>query len=162
MEKYVFVNIAKYYLCLEGRSKTAFSCTASVLGKHLLGATKAHTQEHYLNCGFSGICLKPKMTPFFEKGVFGDGWNSAFYYVWFWKAVLCWKHNLFVDAAFAANKVYVEKNRRFVKHSGLFLNMAKRCFCLGFFVTCLVCGDWLCDVCLFLFQWFCGLLLSVW
>ena len=37
------------------------------------------------------------------------------------------------NTAFQKQKRYVEKNRKFMKNSGLFLNMAKWCFWVCFF-----------------------------
>ena len=49
------------------------------------------------------------------------------------------------NTAVAMQKLYVEKNRKFMKNSGLFLDMAKRCFLFVFFsgfnviVVCFLC-----------------------
>ena len=56
---------------VSGREKKrAFSCTQSVLAKTFFGTKTMQTRKHYKNRGFSGNWPKPKMTPFFEKGVF--------------------------------------------------------------------------------------------
>ena len=78
-----------------------------------------------------------QMTPLFVWKRFFLTWvKSGFYSLCFWKAVLFRKHYFIVFSTKHSNckkKLYVEKNRTFMKNRGLFLNMAKRCFCLFFF-----------------------------
>ena len=76
------------------------------------------------------------MTPFFWKKVFFDmGEKVGFTNCVFEK--LCLLKTLFYSVfretqLFKNNTCMLNKNRFLMKHSGLFLNMAKRCF-LGFF-----------------------------
>ena len=75
------------------------------------------------------------MTPFFGKKVFFDmGEKVGFTNCVFEK--LCFAENTIVivfseNTAFQKQNMYVKQNRKFMKNSGLFLNMAKWCF-LGF------------------------------
>ena len=65
MEKCWFVaKIAKHNSAWKGE-KTAFSCTLSVSARNFLGPRQPKTRKYYKNRGFSGNCLKPKMTPSF-------------------------------------------------------------------------------------------------
>ena len=74
------------------------------------------------------------MTPFFWKKVFFDmGEKVGFTNCVFEK--LCFAENtIFIvfsekkNTAFQKQNMYVEQNRKFMKNSGLFLNMAKWCF----------------------------------
>ena len=90
------------------------------------------TRKNYKNSGFSGNWPKPKMTPFFWKPFFffDMGEKVGFTDCVFEK--LCFSENtIFIvfsaNPAFQKQKLYDEKNRTFMKNSGLFLNMAKRC-----------------------------------
>ena len=94
-------------------------------------------QKNYKNSGFSRNCPKPKMTPFLKKVFFDMGEKVSFTNCVFEK--LCSSEN-----TIAIRKLYVEQNRKFMKNSELFLNMAKWCFggCfLSFngFVVCFLC-----------------------
>ena len=89
------------------------------------------SRKHYKNRGFIGNCKKAKMTPFFGKGCF---------LTWLKKWVLL---TVFLKSCML-------KNRKFMKNSGLFLNMAKWCFLGLFFEVLILNGLFL--VCLVLFQ----------
>ena len=72
------------------------------------------------------------MTPFFEKGCFFDMVEKVgFTNCVFEKMCFPENTNFIVFSAkhsFSKTKPYVEKTRKFMKNSGLFLNMAKWCF----------------------------------
>ena len=61
-----------------GRENKRLSCTLSVLAKNVLGAKAAQTRKHSKSSCFRGICLKPEMTPFFEKGFVGRAKKVVF------------------------------------------------------------------------------------
>ena len=64
---------------VSGREKkNAISCTRSVLAKTFSGTKTVKTRKNYKNSGFSGNCPKPKMTLFFERGVFDMGDKVGF------------------------------------------------------------------------------------
>ena len=94
------------------------------------------SRKHYKNRGFSGNWKKAKMTPFLEKVFFDMVEKVGFTNCVFEK--LCFPENtIFIvfsakNTAFQKPKLYVEKKQKFMKNSGLFLNMAKWCF-LGLF-----------------------------
>ena len=70
------------------------------------------------------------MTPFLRKRCFLT-WLKKWVLLCFSKAVFT-ENTIFIvfsaNTAFQKQKWYVEKNRKFMKNSGLFLNMAKWCF----------------------------------
>ena len=66
-------------ICVRKGEKRAFSCTLSVLAKNVWPKTVKTSKKQKKNSGFSGNCPKPKMTPFFEKGLVWHGWKSGFY-----------------------------------------------------------------------------------
>ena len=81
------------------------------------------------------IAQNQKWHNFFQKGDFRHGWRSGFYCVF---EKLCFSEStIFIvfqpKTAFQKQKLYVEKTRKFMKNSGLFLNMAKWCFWGSFF-----------------------------
>ena len=97
------------------------------------------TRKHYKNSGFNGNCPKPKMTPlFWEKVSFDMGERVGFTNCVFEKVCFSQKKHYFI--VFSAKhsscnkKLCVERNRKFMKNCGLFLNMPKWCFggCLFF------------------------------
>ena len=94
----------------------------------------ARPRKHYKFCGFRRNQAKPKMTPFFWKVVFWDGWKSdcylSFFFFQTWSSGVCW-------------------NEKSVWKRVVALDMAKGWALFRCFATYLVCGGWLCDVCLF-------------
>ena len=105
--------------------------------KHFLGPNSVNL-ENYKNSGFSGNCPKAKMTPFFGKRCFFDmGEKVGFTNCVFEK--LCFSENtIFIvfsaKHSFSKQKLYVEKNRKFMKNSGLFLSMANGVIWVWFFL----------------------------
>ena len=123
-------KIAKHDLLnLEG-TKRHFR-TLSVLTK-LFWGRNSQTTKNYKNCGFSGNCLKPKMTPFWKKG-FSDGWKVGFTNCVFGK--LCLLKTLFYCVFRKTQQLQqtscMLKNRTFMKNNGLFLTWQKGVVCLG-------------------------------
>ena len=93
-------------MCQEGRKTRIFVHTIC-FGQFFWTKT-VQSKKHYKNRGFSGNCKKKqKWHLFLEKGVFFDMVEKEGFTVFL-------------------------KNRKFMKNSGLFLNMAKWCF-LGLF-----------------------------
>ena len=57
-------------ICVRKGEKRVFSLQLSVLAKIVFWTKTVQSRKHYKNRGFSGICQKAKMTPFFGKGCF--------------------------------------------------------------------------------------------
>ena len=135
--KNVFLaKIAWHYFVRKGE-KSVFSCTLSVLAKTFFGSKTVKTRKHYTNRGFSGNCPRPKMTLFWKR-CFWHGWKVSFTNCVFEK--LCSSENTIFIVCSAKHSgcsktLYVEKTE-FMKNSGLFLNMAKGCFCWFFRSKC--------------------------
>ena len=67
----LLAKIAWHYLCQEGRIKTRIFVHTICFGqKCFLDQNNANQEKNYKNSGFSGICPKPKMTPFLWKRCF--------------------------------------------------------------------------------------------
>ena len=91
------------------------------------------------------------MTPFLEKGVFLTWLKKWVLLTVFLKSCALLKTLVLIVFSakaqlFRQQKIYVEQNRKFMKNSGLFLNMEKWCFLgLSFFqvfsviVVCFLC-----------------------
>ena len=109
---------------MSGREKKhAFSCTLSVLAKIFFGPKQCKARNTMEKGVFFDMVEKVGFTNcVFEKLCFPE--NTIF-------MVFSAKHS------FSKTKLYVEKNRKFMKNSGLFLNMAKWCF-LGLFFEVLI------------------------
>ena len=137
----VFREIAKHYLCLEGkeghfRQHYLFweNCPFYVLVKKSWNTTKR---------GFSKHMGKPKITFCGEQGVLKGVSKRPFYYLWSTKAVLCWKHyfcGVFSKHSFCREKGLSCKKKNNYQNSE--------------HARCLVWGGWLSDVCVFCV--FCG------
>ena len=123
-------------LFVSGREKKrAFSCTLSVLAKFFFGPKQCKA-GNTIKIGVSAeIAKKQEWHLFLEKGVFFDmvekvGFTNCVF------EQLCFPENtiLIVFSAkhsFSKTKTVCWKNRKFMKNSGLFLNMANGVF-LGF------------------------------
>ena len=153
MRKYKHGSLAKiawHYLCREGRRKTRIFVHTICFGqKCFLGTKTVKTRKNYKNSGFSGNCPKPKMTPFFEKGVFFDmGEKVGFTNCVFEK--LCSSENnkcIVVSAEHSScnKKLYLEKTENLWKIVGWFWTWQKGvlfvfrflCYC-GLLFVCLV------------------------
>ena len=127
--------------------KCAISCTLSVLDKFFWGQN-SENQEALYKSWFQRKLPKTKMTPFLLKKVFW-GWAKRCFFTNCVFEKLCSLENTISysqqNTAVAVKNMHVEKKQKFMKNCGLFLNMAKRCFCLldlrfnGFvFFVCLV------------------------
>ena len=110
-------------------------------GQNLCGAKTAKTRKHYKNSGFRGDCLKPKMTPFFDKKI-GMGDKVVFTNCVF--SSLCSAENtislVFQQRTAIAAKRCMLKKTESRKICRLFLNMAKGFFRCLFHVWFVVVG----------------------
>ena len=90
-EKMLFflVKIAWHYLCQEGRENAHFRAH-DLFWPTIFLAQNSVNQEKY---GFSGNCLKPKLTPFFEKHAFLTWVKKWFLLTVFLESCVSWKHN---------------------------------------------------------------------
>ena len=135
---------------MSGREKNAhFRAHYLFLPKTFLDRN-SEIRKNYKNCGFSGNCPKPKMTPFVLKKVFFEMVeNLGFTNCVFEK--LCSSENtifiVFSAKHSSCNKSCMLRNRKCMKDCGLFLNMAKWCFLGLFFVEVLM-------VLWFVFVWY--------
>ena len=132
-------KIAWHYLCQEGRKTRIFVHTIC-FGQNFFWPKKVQSRKNYKNSGFSGNWPKPKMTPFFEKGVFWHGWKVGFTNCVFEK--LCFPENtIFIvfsaKHSFSKTRTVCRKKQKFMKNSGLFSNMARWGF-LGLFFEVLI------------------------
>ena len=133
-------------ICQEARRNAHF-VHAFCFGKKFVWPQAVKTKKNYKNSGFSGNCPKPKMTPFFGKRCF-LAWVKKWFLMHFRELCFPESTNFIAFSAkhSSCNKKDVDKDRKFMKNSGLFLNMAKVVFCLFF--------DWFFFVfLLFLFFW---------
>ena len=123
-------------------------------GQNFFWTKTVQSRKHYKNRGFSGNCKKKqKWHPFLEKGVFDMVEKVGFTNCVFEKLCVSWKHYFIVFSAkhsFWKTKTVCWKTSKFMKNSGLFLNMAKWCFLGLFFEVLILKGLFL--VCLALFQ----------
>ena len=71
-KKWIFSKICLTLFVSRREKKRAFSCTLSALAQNFCGP-KQWKPGKTIKSGFGRNCPKPKMTPFFEKGVFGTG-----------------------------------------------------------------------------------------
>ena len=119
-------------LFVAGREKKpAFSCTLSVLAKCFFWTKTVQRREHYKNRGFSGNCKTAKMTPFVWKRGFWTWLKKWVLLTVFLKSCVSWKHyfySVFSKTQLFKTKTACWKKRKFMKNSGLLLNMAKWCF----------------------------------
>ena len=75
-----------------------------------------------------------------KSAILGRGLERGFYYLWYLKAVLCWKHFFIVFSAkhsFAELKECNLKKQKFTKKKGLFAEMQKGVFLVCFFLVVL-------------------------
>ena len=122
----------------KGEEKRAFSLQLSVLAKFFFGPKQCEA-GNTIKIGVSAdIAQKQKWHLFLEKGVFFDmGEKVGFTNCVFEK--LCFPENtIFIvfsaKHSFSKTKTVCWKNRKFMKNSGLFLNMANGVFWVWFFL----------------------------
>ena len=128
-------KIGKHYLCSEGKKRCAFSLQLSVFGKCSFFWCPFKVTKHYKNRGL-------------QKCHFGFSLEKGFYYLWYLKAVLCWKHNFY--SVFSKTqlcrheRMQLEQKQKFTKNRGClpkckrsFFGMCFFCFLvILFFVAC--------------------------
>ena len=94
------------------------------------------SRNHYKNRGFSGNCKKSKNDTFFWKRVFFLTWLKKWVLLTVFLKSCVFLKTLFYSVSakhsFSKTKTVCWKKRKFMKNSGLFLNMAKRFFLGGF------------------------------
>ena len=121
-------------LFVSGREtkKRIFVATICFGQNFFFGPKQCKAEKNYKNRGFSGYCPKAKMTPFLGKRCLLTWWKKWVLLTVFLKSCVSWKHyfySVFSKTQFYKNKnCMLKKNRKFMKNSGLFLNMAKWCF----------------------------------
>ena len=74
-----FAKIAWHHFGQEGRKNAHFRAHYLFWPNIFLDQNSVNQEKLKKKSGFSGNCPKPKMTPFFENGVFWHGWKSGFY-----------------------------------------------------------------------------------
>ena len=122
--------------CQEGRKTRIFVHTIC-FGQKMFWAQNSVNHKKTIKILVSAeIGQNQKWHLFLEKGVFWHGWKSGFYELCFWKAVFFFSENTFfivfsAKPSFSKTKTVWWKKQKIYENSGLFLNMAKRCF-LGF------------------------------
>ena len=134
-KKWIFSKKAWHYLCQEGRKNAHFRAHYLFWPKFFWTRT-VQSRKHYKNRGFSGNCKKQKWHLFLEKRCFLTLLKKWVLLTVFLKGCVSWKHyfySVFSKSQLFKNKsCMLKKNRKFMKNSGLFLNMAKWCFWVCF------------------------------
>ena len=133
-----FRKIGQHYLCSEGHKKSAhFRCNYLFWENGPFFVCPFKVTKHYKNRGFSRHGGKPKMALLVAKVPFWVFPRKGVYYLWYTKAVLCWKH-LFI--VFSAKHSFVDmkecnlkKNKNLPKIGAVCQN-AKRFFWGMFFL----------------------------
>ena len=149
-----FAKIAWHNLCQEGRKNAHFVHTIC-FGQIFFGPKQCKA-GNTIKIGVSAeIAKKNKNDTFLGKRVFLTWLKKWVLLTVFLKSCVSWKHyfySAFSKTQFFKNKnCKLTKNRKFMKNSGLFLNMAKWCFVwVCFFEVSIFKGLFL--VCLVLFQ----------
>ena len=113
----------------------AFSCRLPVLAQNIFWAQSSQNQEKQQKLWFQRKLPKTKNDTFLGVVFCGMGEKLFLLTVFLESCVLL--KALFLQCfhqitAVAATKMYVDKKQKISENSGLFLNMAKRCFCLRF------------------------------
>ena len=147
-QKWMFIKNC-LTLFVSGREKnTHFRAHYLFWPKIFFWTNTVQTGKNYKNSGFSGNCPKPKMTPFFWKMCFLTWVKKWVLLTVFLKSCVFWKHyfySVFSKTQLFKNKNCMLKKQKFMKNSGLFLNMAKWCF-LGLFFEVLMLLWFVCGV----------------
>ena len=152
-KKWIFLaKIAWHYLCQEGRKTRIFVHTIC-FGQNFFWTKTVQSRKHY-KIGVSAELQKSKMTPFFGKGCFFDMAEKVRFTNYVFEKLCFPESAIFIvfsakDSS-SKTKTVCWKDRKFMKNSGLFLNMAKWCFLGLFFEVLILKGLFL--VCLALFQ----------
>ena len=87
-----FREIGKHYLCSEGKKSAHFRCNYLFLENGTFFG--AHSKSpNTTKIGVSaGTGENPKCHFWLQKCHFGFSLEKGFYYLWYLKAVFCWKH----------------------------------------------------------------------
>ena len=132
-----FREIGKHYLCSEGQKKCAFSLQLSVFGKrYFFGAHSKSPNTTKIGVS-AGTGENPKWHFWLQKCHFGFSLEKGFYYLWYLKAVFCWKHyfySVFSKTQLCRHeRMYLDKKQKFYKNRGWFARMQKGVFFRHFF-----------------------------
>ena len=133
----IFREIGKHYLCSEGQKSAHFRCIYLFLENGTFFG--AHSKSpNTTKIGVSaGTGENPKWHFWLKKCHFGLSLEKGFYYLWYLKAVLCWKHYFY--SVFSKTQLcrherkYLDKKQKFYKNWGWFARMQKGVFLRHFF-----------------------------
>ena len=133
-----FREIGKHYLCSEGQKKCAFSLQLSVFPKrYFFGAHSKSPNTTKIGVS-AGTGENPKWHFWLQKCHFGFSLEKGFYYLWYIKAVFCWKHyfySVFSKTQLCRHeRMYLDKKQKFYKNRGWFARMQKGVFFVTFLV----------------------------
>ena len=145
-----FRKIGKHYLCSEGQQKVRIFAATICFWKMVLFLVPI--QSHQTHRG------KPKKSTFgCKSAIFGFSLEKGFYYLWYLKALLCWKHDFY--SVFSKTqlcrheRMQLEKKQNFTKNRGCLPKCKKVFFwhvffflLFGGFVFLLPVFLWLCFV----------------
>ena len=142
-------------LFVSGREKNAhFRAHYLFWPKCFFWTKTVQSKKHYKIGVSAEIAKKAKMTPFFGKRCFLTWLKKWVLLTVFLKSCVSWKHYFYIvfskTQLFKNKNCMLNKNRKFMKNSGLLLNMAKWSFLGWFFEVLIFKGLFL--VCLALFQ----------
>ena len=135
-KKGFFAKIGWHYLCQEERKNAHFRAHYLFWPKNSFGPKQCKPGKTIKIVASAEIAQKQKWHLFLEKGVFDMGEKVGFTNCVFEK--LCFSENtIFIvfsaKHSFSKTKTVCWKNRKFMKHSGLFLNIANGVFWVWFF-----------------------------
>ena len=133
-----FRKIGKYYLCSEGTKRCTFSLQLSVFGKwSFFGAHSKSPNTTKIGVS-AGTGENPKWHFWLQKCHFGFSLEKGFYYLWYLKAVLCWKHyfhSVFSKAQLCRHEIMqLEQKQKFTKNWGCLPKCTKVFFGMFFFL----------------------------
>ena len=87
-----FRKIGNHYLCSDGKKQTRIFVATICFWKMVLFLWPFQVTKHYKIGVSADTGENPKWHFWLQKCHFGKGPRKVFYYLWFLKAVLCWKH----------------------------------------------------------------------
>ena len=87
-----FRKIGKHYLCSDGKKQTRIFVATICFWKMVLFCGHSKWQNTIKIGVSAGTGENPKWHFWLQKCHFGKGPRKGFYYLWFLKAMFCWKH----------------------------------------------------------------------
>ena len=127
-----FRQIGKHYLCSNGKKQTRIFVATICFWKMVLFCCGHSKWQNTIKIGVSaGTGENPKWHFWLQKCHFGKGPRKGFDYLWFLKAVFCWKHYFY--SVFSKTQLCRHEKAKKKTKVGVVCQNGQRCSFRSFF-----------------------------